>query len=1749
MKKFLSIFLTLCILLSVFSIVPFSAGAAEASDQKLGSQGDVLYVLGDSIGEGFLQNGKYCKSWVRNVIETNGYDVDKSLGYYDTTRPDNSQPTRLGESGLGFVTRGAWSKYVNHYLTKSFDGTAINYGNADKVVVALGINDWKATNVTLTAFFSSMENVFKTIRQQNPDCELYYLLPFNAGFTGNYNTHYALNQALDSDKTKTNGYSLRQFGNLILSKLQEEPFSSLNIQPIDMMTCDAINRDTIRDGALYRPTTHADDLHPIAATHVELAKELSKRLEAHGHLLTEHPATDATCADGNTAYWSCSDEGCGKFFSDANAENEIAENSWVIPATTAHTPTGETSWAWTGNDSSGYTAASVSLHCSVCGQGETVAATVTRTHANGQTVYSAEATSANGQHFTDSKTVEGKILYVLGDSIALGIGPNGGTVPSWVSNVIDTNGYLPLGTNGSKNLSQLNIGFNYPSVGTAQNIANSTDFSDADTVAVALGIFDWRDTSASRTNLNNQFYPALYNLFSKIRSDNANCKIYFVLPFNDGRVGNYDTYYAKNKAVAPDYKPTYIRGYSLREFCDLIKAKFQENNYKALDVKLIDMLECEAINRDTIKNQEVSGANQSQFLPNAATHELLGQELAKRLEANGHLLTEHPASGADCVSSGSSAYWFCEDEDCGKFFSDEHAENEIAENSWIIPAQGAHGTFVNPEWTWTGTDLDGYTSAKVKVTCSACGTQENLTAAINKSHSNGQSVFTATATASNGQVFTDTKTVEGKTLYVLGDSIALGYDTESPEAIGAENSWVQHVIDNNGYLPLGNNGSKNLSKIAIGFCRKKPNESINAYSIALENDFSGADTVAVALGINDWKQTETDEVSFSSLYTAMYNVFSKIRNDNPSCEIYFILPFNANVSPGGSYETHYSLNKAIVPEPYMDYCSGYTLREFADFIKAKFEEDNYKALNVTLIDMLECEAINRDTIKNDGALYDNLHPSKSAHALLGAEISQRLNAKGHLLTKHEAVAATCVDGSAKYWSCSDAGCGKFFSDEFAENEIAENSWVIPAANDHTFSVSWDWTGNDEDGYTDAMATVSCSVCGKQENIAAAVTKTYTPENSVYTAVATASDGQQFTDTKTVDGQEFSTGHSLSLLGDIGLNFFYNLSAEQAANATVDFTWQVNEVEKTSSVNLSTVTKGDNGYKAACNIAPAEMSSVVTATLKIDGEVTATDTYSVRQYADNVRNNAKFRTQYIAQYGQDKYDALVDLVRAMLDYGARAQVRFDKNTDTLVNEGTYFFTDPVDTALIPNTMSDMRKNLSDYGLEYAGSSVVLLTKTSIRHYYTITEPEKYSTISGVTFNGTAANVINTGNEVCFELENIAAADLDSVYTLKIGSSDYNYSVFDYIRRCLEKEDANQLTQDLVASMYYYNRKAKTFFGKPIVEPERYEWNQTSELVRNYLTAAKASYDPSDYTNSVIADYAPTERSLENERPSGYTFNIKQAGTLTIGDYSKQVAAGSYTAYNVIPNSSTTFTVTDQNGMILQWGTLNPTHYLRQIKSTNSRNTRDLGGWACDGGTIKYGKIIRGGIVEPVTAEDRDVFVNQLGIRTEIELRGKNDNNWTETYPVPTSSGLGDDVEFHIYDDFAWYGFSKTELCRQILGDIFDAVKNDKPVYIHCHAGADRTGTISFILEAILGMSQTDMDTDFELTTYYVGGKNARCRNDSEGWVSMINQIKAYSGATFRDKAVNCVLGLGFTIDDINDFRAKMIDGTPEILTVN
>lgn len=125
---------------------------------------------------------------------------------------------------------------------------------------------------------------------------------------------------------------------------------------------------------------------------------------------------------------------------------------------------------------------------------------------------------------------------------------------------------------------------------------------------------------------------------------------------------------------------------------------------------------------------------------------------------------------------------------------------------------------------------------------------------------------------------------------------------------------------------------------------------------------------------------------------------------------------------------------------------------------------------------------------------------------------------------------------------------------------------------------------------------------------------------------------------------------------------------------------------------------------------------------------------------------------------------------------------------------------------------MTSGLSAYGLEYRGSTIVYLTKTSIRHYYKITDSDLFNAVKeSITFDGKAVEPVEKDGLIYFELQDIPAQKLDNQYTLHIGSDDYRYAVLDYVYDCLSASKAPYATKQLVQATYWYHQAAKAYFG--------------------------------------------------------------------------------------------------------------------------------------------------------------------------------------------------------------------------------------------------------------------------------------------------------------------------------------------------
>ena len=107
---------------------------------------------------------------------------------------------------------------------------------------------------------------------------------------------------------------------------------------------------------------------------------------------------------------------------------------------------------------------------------------------------------------------------------------------------------------------------------------------------------------------------------------------------------------------------------------------------------------------------------------------------------------------------------------------------------------------------------------------------------------------------------------------------------------------------------------------------------------------------------------------------------------------------------------------------------------------------------------------------------------------------------------------------------------------------------------------------------------------------------------------------------------------------------------------------------------------------------------------------------------------------------------------------------------------------------------MTANLEQYGLEYVGTTIVYLTETSMRHYYTITDEDLFNAVKNeITFGGASVDFTEKNGQIYFEYKGIPAKELGTPITFKIGSDEYQYSVLDYVRACLKSTKVSENTK--------------------------------------------------------------------------------------------------------------------------------------------------------------------------------------------------------------------------------------------------------------------------------------------------------------------------------------------------------------------
>lgn len=299
----------------------------------------------------------------------------------------------------------------------------------------------------------------------------------------------------------------------------------------------------------------------------------------------------------------------------------------------------------------------------------------------------------------------------------------------------------------------------------------------------------------------------------------------------------------------------------------------------------------------------------------------------------------------------------------------------------------------------------------------------------------------------------------------------------------------------------------------------------------------------------------------------------------------------------------------------------------------------------------------------------------------------------------------------------------------------------------------------------------------------------------------------------------------------------------------------------------------------------------------------------------------------------------------------------------------------------------------------------------------------------------------------------------------------------------------------------------------------KWKNTEPLLR---TKFHLAIDPDFTVTKHIATVSPIHYSacedaffvIVNNLLSGYTYYYK----VSVGDESGEIRSFS-TVYGEI----------------------------RTIRADGVGNVRDMGGRInADGIRIKQGLIYRGAMLnnllkpECSACNGLEVLRDDLLIKTDIDLR------W-EAIGKYEFCQLGDHINYNLFPisdyaslvtrDSGVYGDLVPNDQSAYFTKIFDilADENSYPIYIHCVAGADRTGCVCALIDAILGMKDEDIILNYNLTSL----DSVRCwYTNARALTDKLDEV--FPGLSLREQLLKAAEGLGITEETMDRIRGNLLE---------
>ena len=225
--------------------------------------------------------------------------------------------------------------------------------------------------------------------------------------------------------------------------------------------------------------------------------------------------------------------------------------------------------------------------------------------------------------------------------------------------------------------------------------------------------------------------------------------------------------------------------------------------------------------------------------------------------------------------------------------------------------------------------------------------------------------------------------------------------------------------------------------------------------------------------------------------------------------------------------------------------------------------------------------------------------------------------------------------------------------------------------------------------------------------------------------------------------------------------------------------------------------------------------------------------------------------------------------------------------------------------------------------------------------------------------------------------------------------------------------------------------------------------------------------------------------------------------------------------------------------------------RFLRAGGVSNFRDLGGWrTADGRTVRANMIFRsaglrasskakGGFLSRkielggrrVTEAGIATLRNEFRIRTDLELRTPQETAGMD------GTVLGGDVNWRCIPFAAYDLIDNSVRGREPFAKVFEIFtrRENYPILMHCSGGRDRTGTLAFLLNGLLGVGEDDLCRDWEASVFSDQGM----RFSSGNVERLLSYLNTMPGETLQARIEAYARGCGISEAEIAAFRAIML----------